>query len=236
MTGTIAEQVLDNPVWAALSGAHQGFAERHGHAARYQQDVSPFHAVADADDPAAWADLAALAGPGAVVWMAGDAGRLPAGWTVDQQIDGVQLVDDAAEAAVDPEALRLTTADVPEMLDLVARTRPGPFLTRTVELGHYLGIRRGGALVAMAGERMRLPGWIEISAVCTAPEARGQGLAGRLIQAVVAGIRARGDRPLLHAAADNTGAIRLYEALGFTLRRQILFRSVRTPDADPAAG
>ncbi len=233
MAGTITEQVLDNPVWAALSDAHRGLAERHGRAARYHHEVSPFHAVADADDPTAWADLATLAGPGATVWMAGGTGRPPAGWTVDQQIDGVQLVDDAAEAADDPEALRLTTADVPEMLDLVARTRPGPFLARTVELGHYLGIRRDGTLVAMAGERMRMPGWTEISAVCTAPEARGQGLAGRLVRAVTAGIRARGDRPMLHAAADNTGAIRLYEALGFTLRREVLFWSVRTPGADP---
>ncbi|WP_433528079.1 GNAT family N-acetyltransferase [Micromonospora sp. CA-263727] len=235
MTGTITDRILDNPVWAALTGAQRGLAERHGEAARYHRDVSPFHAMADTDDPAAWADLAALAGPGATVWMAGGTGWLPAGWTVEQQIEGVQLVDVAAETAGDPEALRLTNADVPEMLDLVARTRPGPFLARTIELGHYLGIRRDGVLVAMAGERMRLPGWSEISAVCTAPEARGQGLAGRLIRAVVAEIRARGERPMLHAAAENTGAIRLYEALGFTLRRQMLFWSARTPGAGPAA-
>ena len=102
----------------------------------------------------------------------------------------------------DPEAVRLGPADVPEMLDLVARTQPGPFLPRTITSGTYLGIRRGGALVAMAGERMRPPGWGEISAVCTDPAHRGQGLAGRLVRAVGAVVRERGDVPFLHAAAD----------------------------------
>jgi GNAT superfamily N-acetyltransferase len=81
------------------------------------------------------------------------------------------------------------------MLDLVARTRPGPFLARTPHLGTYLGIRRGGALVAMAGERMRPPGWTEISAVCTDPAHRGQGLAARLVRAVALVVRERGDPP-----------------------------------------
>jgi predicted GNAT family acetyltransferase len=113
------------------------------------------------------------------------------------------------------------------MLDLVRRTRPGPFEKRTYLLGGYLGIRRGGALVAMAGERMHPPGWTEISAVCTDPAQRGQGLAARLTLAVAAGIRDRGDVPFLHTGADNAPAIRLYEVLGFTLRRETSFDVVR---------
>ena len=135
-------------------------------------------------------------------------------------LDGVQLVDDGLAAAPDPEAVRLGPADVPEMLDLVERTRPGPFLPRTVELGTYLGIRRNGALIAMAGERLHPPGWTEISAVCTDPDFRGEGLATRLILAVAHGIRERGETPFLHTAASNTNAIRLYESLGFRLRRR----------------
>jgi ribosomal protein S18 acetylase RimI-like enzyme len=131
------------------------------------------------------------------------------------------------DVTADPEAVRLGPADVPEMLDLVARTQPGPFLPRTIVLGTYLGIRRAGALVAMAGERMRPPGWSEISAVCTDPAHRGQGLAGRLVRAVGTVIRERGDVPFLHAAASNTAGIRLYEELGFTLRREILFAALR---------
>ena len=131
------------------------------------------------------------------------------------------------------EAVRLTAADVPEMLDLIARTRPGPFRPRTIEMGVYLGIRRDGRLVAMAGERLHPPGWTEISAVCTDPAFRRRGLATRLVRAVAAGIRARGETPFLHAAADNTEAIRLYESLGFRLRREVMFGTVRVPEHVP---
>lgn len=141
----------------------------------------------------------------------------------------VQLVDDGVVAVPDDEAIRLTTADVPEMLALVERTRPGPFLPRTIELGTYLGVRRAGELIAMAGERLHPPGWTEISAVCTDTAYRGQGLATGLVHAVAHGIRQRGDTPFLHAAAGNTNAIRLYESLGFRLRRTRTFQTVRIP-------
>jgi predicted GNAT family acetyltransferase len=114
-------------------------------------------------------------------------------------------------------------------VELVRATRPGPFLARTVELGGYLGIRREGRLVAMAGERLRPPGWAEISAVCTAADYRGQGLGTRLVLAVAAGIRDRGEIPFMHTAADNVNAIRLYEALGFVHRRTTVFRAARVP-------
>jgi predicted GNAT family acetyltransferase len=123
----------------------------------------------------------------------------------------------------------LGPADVPEMLDLVARTRPGPFLPRTIELGGYLGIRRDGALAAMAGERLRPPGWTEISAVCTDPAFRGNGLASRLTLAVAAAITARGEQPFLHAASDNAAALRLYASLGFRLRRPAKFVVAQAP-------
>lgn len=139
-------------------------------------------------------------------------------------------MDDGLDAAPDAEAVRLGPADVPDMLDLVERTQPGPFEPRTVELGTYLGIRRDGALVAMAGERLHPPGWTEISAVCTDPGHRGEGLATRLILAVAHGIRERGETPFLHTAASNTGAIRLYESLGFRLRRRVRFMAARVPE------
>ena len=133
----------------------------------------------------------------------------------------------AVETAAEPEAVRLTAADVPEMTALVERTKPGPFLPRTIELGTYLGIRDGdGALIAMAGERMHPVGWTEISAVCTAPEARGRGLASRLIRAVAHGIRTRGEIPFLHTSDDNP-ARRLYDAMGFTLTSTVPLEVVR---------
>jgi ribosomal protein S18 acetylase RimI-like enzyme len=221
--------LLDNPVWAALTGPHRHLAERVGSAARYQTDVSPFVAIADPDDPRSWADLAALVGPGNSFALAG-VQVLPEGWATGQSGQGVQLVATSLRDEPDPEAVRLTPADVPEMLDLVDRAKPGPFLPRTAELGAYYGIRRDGKLVAMAGERLRPPGWTEISAVCTDDEHRGQGLATRLVRHVAAGVRGRGDTPFLHAAAVNTGAIRLYESIGFTLRRSTVFHFLRVPD------
>ncbi|MGW5462385.1 GNAT family N-acetyltransferase [Streptomyces sp. NPDC003996] len=225
-----APHVLDNPALASLTGPHAHFAQRRGRVLRYPVDVSPWLALPDEPDARDWADLAALAGPGAEIPLAGYGGEVPDGWEITFRIDGVQFVDDGLAAAPDTEAVRLGPADVPEMLDLVARTRPGPFLPRTVELGTYLGIRRAGALIAMAGERLHPPGFTEISAVCTDPAFRGEGLATRLILAVAHGIRERGETPFLHASAQNTGAIRLYESLGFRLRRRTAFLAARAPE------
>jgi ribosomal protein S18 acetylase RimI-like enzyme len=225
--------ILDNVTWASLTGAHRHLAEFVGNAGRYRQDVAPFVAVADTDDPRGWADLAELVGAGRTVTIAGPA-EPPEGWTSGDAIPGVQMVATTLRGEQDPEAVPLGLADVPEMLDLVARTRPGPFLSGTVEMGAYVGIRRDGELIAMAGERLRPPGWTEISAVCTDPAHRGQGLASRLIRHVAAGIGTRGDTPFLHAAAVNTSAVKLYESMGFAVRRSTVFRLVRVPDRLPA--
>jgi ribosomal protein S18 acetylase RimI-like enzyme len=222
--------VLDHPALASLTGPHAHFAERRGRVLRYPVDVSPWLALPDELEADDWADLAALAGPGGEVPLLGFRGEIPAGWEVTFQVEGVQLVDDGLAAAPEPEAVRLGPSDVPEMLDLVRRTQPGPFLPRTIEMGTYLGIRREGALLAMAGERLHPPGWTEISAVCTDPAYRGEGLATRLILAVAHGIRERGETPFLHTGAGNTNAIRLYESLGFRLRRTTVFGAARAPE------
>jgi GNAT superfamily N-acetyltransferase len=226
---TLGAEILDNAAWASLTGPHRRFSRRIGGAARYDPSVAPFVALADHRDPQSWLDAAELVGPGGTFAIAGSDIQPPPDWTSSDGIDGVQMVDVDLVKQPDPEAIRLTAADVPEMLDLVARTQPGPFLQRTIELGTYLGIRRGGALVAMAGERLHPTGWTEISAVCTDPAYRGQGLATRLVSAVGAGIADRGERVLLHAAAHNLTAIGLYLSIGFRLRRVTRFNVVTAP-------
>ena len=216
------------PVWASLTGAHAHLAERNDGAVRYPSDIAPFAALADAADPKSWLQLTQLFGPGAVAVLPG-VPTAPDGFEIVDSIHGVQMVGTSLRAETTHEAVRLDHADVPEILELIVRTKPGPFSPRTIELGDYYGIRRDGALIAMAGERMHPPGWTEISAVCTDPAYRGQGLGTRLIRHVAAGIRQRGESPFLHAAATNLNAIRLYESIGFANRREICFLLVRTP-------
>jgi predicted GNAT family acetyltransferase len=115
----------------------------------------------------------------------------------------------------------LTLADVPAMLDLAKLTEPGPFGRRTIELGNFLGVFESGRLMAMAGQRLHLPGFAEVSAVCTHPDARGRGYARALMSEVMAAILGRGETPFLHVFADNYPAIRVYEGLGFARRRNL---------------
>jgi ribosomal protein S18 acetylase RimI-like enzyme len=211
--------MLDNPAYAALGGPHARFAQVSGRVRRYPDDVAPFLALPSPPSAQDWRDAADLVPSGTLVaGRYGDA-ELPDGWRAVDAFDLVQMIGERVTGADCAEAIGLGAADVPEMLELVAQAEPGPFLPRTVELGDYLGIRRDGVLVAMAGERFRLDGWTEISAVCTSPDHRGQGLASRLMGALIAGIQRRSERVFLHVLATNTGAIGLYEELGFCVRQ-----------------
>ncbi|GAA1119185.1 GNAT family N-acetyltransferase [Kribbella jejuensis] len=213
--------MLTNPVYAALTGPHASFAEVRGNARRYPAAVAPFLGLPDEPTAADWADAAELlkaSGPAALMRPEFD---VPDGIKLDRRFDLVQFVAPPDLPAEDAEAVRLGVDDVPDMLALVALTDPGPFRSRTIELGTYLGIRRGGELVAMAGTRFSLPGYAEISAVCTHPSARGQGLATRLIRAVAAHVTATSRTPFLHTGGTNSTAIRLYHSLGFTLSHEM---------------
>ncbi|MDQ1182842.1 MULTISPECIES: GNAT family N-acetyltransferase [unclassified Rhodococcus (in: high G+C Gram-positive bacteria)] len=211
---------LDDPIRSSLVGAHSRFAEWRGRIARYHPEVAGFFGHPEDMTAEDWADLGALLPVGEQAALRGDGITPPAGWRVLDRIGLLQFDGSALVVEPEPAAQVLTADDVPEMLDLVHRTRPGPFRSRTVEMGTYLGVRDGSRLVAMAGERMHPDGWTEISAVCTDPEYRGQGLATRLIRAVGYGIRERGEVPFLHTSVTNTRAVALYDTLGFVLRRQ----------------
>ncbi|WP_157226464.1 GNAT family N-acetyltransferase [Gordonia soli] len=214
---------LDSPVRSALIGRHAHLALTAGRVIRYRPDVSAFigHPPDMTGDD--WADLWRLVGAGATFSLRDyDGGPPPDPIRLVRTFDVVQLTGHDLATRPDPEAVVLGRRDVPEMLELVSRTRPGPFRIATVEMGRYLGIRRSGRLVAMAGERMKPTGWTEISAVCVDPDHRRNGLATRLVRAVGDAVRADGATPFLHAAATNHDAIRLYQDLGFTLRHTVV--------------
>ncbi|NLU68297.1 GNAT family N-acetyltransferase [Streptomyces sp. HNM0574] len=226
--------VLDDPVGASLRGPHAHLARRSGGAAAYVPEVATFAAVGADPGPGEWADLVRLLGRGELADLFSGEATPPPDWEPVFAADGRQLLwpdstPPSPPLAAGAELCELGPEDVPAMLALVERTRPGPFRPRTRELGTYLGVREHGALVAMAGERLRPPGWTEISAVCTAPEARGRGHAAHLVGALAGRVLARGERPFLHVVEENTGALAFYERLGFEARRKVTFRGFRTP-------
>jgi ribosomal protein S18 acetylase RimI-like enzyme len=226
------EARLDNPVYAALSGAHAGFAQICGQALRYPADVAPFFALPSEPSREDWRGAVEVVPPGTYAAIVHTGAEVPEPWKTLQEFEVVQMVGTQVHGVAAPEAIPLRAHDVPEMLELVRQTDPGPFLDRTIELGDYLGVRRDGQLVAMAGERLHFDGWTEISGVCTAPTQRGHGMASRLVSALIAGIQQRSERPFLHVLTGNANAIRLYEELGFRVRRPLTI-SVLTPEPIP---
>jgi len=214
--------VLDRPVWTSLSTVHSALSVGNALARRYAREVNLFASACDDTLPAlaALADLV-RAGERIFVLQVPEI-VVPASLVAVKEATGVQMTATRSATAVGQEGvLRLTDADAPEMLALAKLTEPGPFLSRTHAMGTFIGVRIGGRLAAMAGERFRFPGYTEVSGVCTHPDFRGRGLARRLSAVVAAGIEARGERPFLHAWKTNRPAIALYESLGFEIRNEV---------------
>lgn len=225
-----ADAVLDAPAWSSLTGAHARFAVGNDLVKHYEDDVSPFAGALSWEHPDVWDAAIDEFGRASELTISHADPELPEGWGEVWRGHGVQLVEtDGLVTEPCDEAVELGTDDVDEMLAIVGRNQPGPFLPRTHELGRYVGIRRDGRLVAMAGERLHPAGWTEISAVSVDEEHRRRGLASALTLDVAHAIRARGDRAFLHASGANTGAIAAYEKLGFEIRRRVPFLRVRTP-------
>jgi len=215
-------EALDRPIWHALAGRQGQFAEGGALARRFAPDVSPFAACAD-DTPEGLDSLKALIPEdGTVILLQAEACPAIAGTAVTLAAAGVQMVARTVEPLEGhDDVIDLGEADAAAMLALASLTKPGPFLPRTHLMGGFVGIRAGGALVAMAGERLKVPGCTEVSAVCTHPDFRGRGYGGLLSRIVATRIAKRGETAFLHAWASNTAAIRLYEALGFAHRRMV---------------
>ena len=222
---------LDRPVWASLTTHHAPRAEGGHLARRFTPDVNVFASARD-DSPEAIDARGALLKPGERAYVL-QVPRVvvPDSVVVVRHADGVQLVATrslAAEANADGVEV-LQERDAPEMLALATLTEPGPFLSRTHTMGRFIGVRVDGRLAARAGQRMRFPGFTEVSGVCVHPDFRGRGLARRLSACVAVNIEARGDTPFLHSWSSNTAAISLYESLGFRVRAEVNVTIFETP-------
>jgi predicted GNAT family acetyltransferase len=227
---------LDNPIWQALISTHAHFAEVRNCARKFPPEVSVLAGFAE-PTPENYDSLASLVpADERVVLFLQQPPNPPAPWTVVSAGPLLQMVCEKYTSprqrhSTQPKFVPLTTADVPEMLALTQSTKPGPFGARTRELGDYFGIRSAGTLAAMAGERLRLPGYTEISAVCTHPDHLGHGYASALIGMLMDRIFSRGELPFLHVRPENARAIQVYERLGFA--RRVMLQVVvlrREPD------
>jgi ribosomal protein S18 acetylase RimI-like enzyme len=219
--------VLDNPIWNALRTEHAALAIGDGLARRYPPQIGPLAGMPDTS-PASYEALRELAGKGGIVGLfLQDRPAPPPGWTMLRDGTMYQMICVSAELP-DPTALapgaeivQLAIGDFPAMIELAHLTEPGPFKERTPELGTFFGIKWNGRMVAMAGERLRLPEFVEVSAVCTHPEARGRGYGSALTATVARHIRRNGRTPILHLFTANQAALGVYAGLGFTVRRTL---------------
>jgi predicted GNAT family acetyltransferase len=223
---------LDNVIWHALTTRQAQLGERRRSAGKFHNDVSLLGALAELGRDG-YAALAEIMTTGDRVGLLLDEAEEAPGFQIASASPVVQMVRDSADvpsAAADPPvAVALTASDVPDMMALAELTQPGPFNRRTREMGEYFGIRHDRTLVAMAGERLRVPGHTEISAICTHPDHLRRGHAGALTALLIGRVLDRGERPFLHVRPENTRAVALYERLGFerrTARQYVVLRKL----------
>jgi ribosomal protein S18 acetylase RimI-like enzyme len=228
-----SDALLDNPIWHSLVTRHSHLAlgERAGNglARRYPSDIGPLSALEE-PTPEAYKDLAAIVPLGDIaILFLENKPEVPSGWELLRGGTLVQMVCPTIPASIDNAIVTMGPADIAEMVALADLTEPGPFRHGTFRLGGFLGIRVEGRLAAMAGQRLSPAGFSEVSAVCTHPDFRGRGYARNLVVEVARNIHLEGRLPFLTSFEANTGAIRIYQQVGFVLRRTFHLAVLRPP-------
>ena len=221
------DDVLDNLPWHALNSDHARFAQSAPLARKYRSDIAPFAGTLN-DSPESFRQLHDLLTPGEAIYVMGNPPPPAFGLTCGEGLPCLQMLahdvpkQPYSTNGPEPPIVRLSPQHAGAMVELTGLAFPGFFRTRTHEMGVYYGIHSNGQLVAMAGERMAIPHYREISGVCTHPAHTGKGFAARLISHLMQEHTQAGVQSLLHATSTNTRAIDLYKRLGFVVRTEIV--------------
>lgn len=222
---TSEENKLDNPVWYSLSENHQKFAIDYGKTKFYHPDYGPFGGFTALGNTAiATQKYSALIDN---FFIVGEKPQIVDSLKIAKELVCLQMViNEKIQLPINVEIVKLTENHNEILCDLVNLVQPGYFKNKTILLGDYYGIFKDNQLVAITGERMKMNAFTELSAIITHPNHTGKGYAKQLITHVVNIIFDQGKTPFLHVAENNSGAITLYEKLGFTTRRKMSFWNI----------
>lgn len=214
---------LDNPIWTALTTRHADLAEGDDLAKRYLPTYTTLAGM-ESETESAFQSLARITLKTQRLGLCSQSDTaIPSTFVCSAKFPVTQMVCHQLKDCKTFPMEVLTEADVPEMKALVMLTQPGPFSDRTIDFGTFLAIKENGKIVAMAGQRMKVPGYDEVSAVCTHPDHQGKGYARALVNEIAQRIVAGGNTPMLHVRSENLAGIKSYEAVGFETRREFIF-------------
>jgi ribosomal protein S18 acetylase RimI-like enzyme len=220
------KHVLDNPAWSALISGNKHLALGNNFVKYFDSEVSPFAGFKE-NTPENFQRLYELMPYNRpVLFVTPVEIEIPTPWKVINAIKGFQMVCETAttdKVNAQIKVQPLLKKHIPQMLALTQLTNPGPFASRTIDFGHYMGVFEGDKLVAMAGQRLHNFPYAEISAVCTHPDHLGKGYARELLIYQINRIKAAAEVPFLHVRYDNERAVNVYKSLGFSTRTEVYF-------------
>jgi ribosomal protein S18 acetylase RimI-like enzyme len=221
----MSDSELDNPFWWSLRTRHRAIARGTGEWARYPPEYAPFLGVAHHG-----VDVRDALDVGEQVFLLGIAPGVPQGWHLHAFPALAQMICTTPIKVVEgPDIIALGDPHRADVLALTALVYPHYFRERTMDLGRYFGIYQDGRLAAMIGERLGTNAHQEVSAICTHPDYLGRGYARRLTATLSNQILQQGRLPFLHVSHENARAKQLYEQLGYYVRCDIPFWSLRSP-------
>ena len=221
--------LLDNPVWEALSSVDSHFNSGTDTLKFYPETMSPFVGLQNWDESDLQTLITTLPSNRSFSIMKVNEPRLPSQFQIIFSLPLFQLVCLDFKPYSNPSHTiqKLESKDIPQMLELTAKTKPGPFYEKTIDFGNYLGIYSGDTLISMAGERLHLNGYTEVSAICTHPDYLGKNYASGLTSMVCQTIIENKNTPFLHVRQDNVRAIEMYKRLGFQIRAEVYFAVIK---------